>query len=396
MREQFVCAAYKSGEKVNGTDKSFPAAAGQAANMLILAEGSSLNGEDFVIKLAYDANKNGLIDASEPLIDMEAVKSETGSPAPPMVRGFSVVAVTAAKSTIQNQATGTGWTGWKPNFVADWFVPNAIALERLFYDGGVGGMASVYQPTQTLAPANLNAFGAPGDFNEWLTHHAGSNFSADGVATIPYYNWSNQTRISSLIASSSPLSSLRAKASIVLQMTSVTNATVESFKQAGVAIGQTQAFPSGVGGYDLQLILASLGTPHSSPAWVPKQTLLVGDQDGYASVIPDDAFGTVGRTRFINGEYQFIVKKEGRLEHFSTGDPGGYDIPYTAIVVYLRIRGTSQDLYDFNHNAGGLSMPAAITQLSYGNGGYGRTNGVIYRASVDILKDYEMKEVRLP
>jgi hypothetical protein len=65
--------------------------------------------------------------------------------------------------------------------------------------------------------------------------------------------------------------------------------------------------------------------------------------------------------------------------------------------VNLWYRNTNpQDLYDFNHNSGGLSIPAAITQLSYGNGGYGRTNGIIFRATVDILKDYEVKEIRLP
>ena len=396
MRDQFVCAAYDGSTKVSDTDKAFPAAADQPAELLIPATGSSQRGQDFVIKVAFDANKNGLIDASEPLIDLTAAKSETGSPAPPMIRGFSMGAVDAAKTTIHGQATGSGFTGWKPNFLGEWFVPNAQALERLFYDGAIGGMVQDYQPTTTLGPANLNAFGPPGDFNEWLTHHAGSNFNADGVTTVQHYYWNPSKRISNLIATSSPLSLLKSNSTITSQITSVTDATVENFKQPSVPVGQTQTFPSGAAGYDLQPVLAGLGAPHSSPAWVPKQTLLVGDQDGYAGAIPDDAFGTVGRSRFINGEYRFIVKKEPRVEHFSTGDPGGYDIPYTAVVVYLRVSGSSQDLYDFNHNGGGLSIPAAITQLSYGNGGYGRTNGVIFRATVDILKDYEVKEIRLP
>lgn len=396
QRDQFVCAAYNGGTKISGSDKAFPAASDQPADMLIPATGSDQSSQDLIIKIAFDANKNGLIDASEPLIDLTAAKSESGSPAPPMIRGFSMAAVNAAKTTIHGQATGSGFTGWKPNLLGEWFVPNAQALERLFYDGAIGGMVQDYQPTTTLGPANLSAFGPPGDFNEWLTHHAGSNFNADGVTTVQHYYWNPSKRISNLIANSSPLSLLKSNSTITSQITNVTDATVENFKQPSVPVGQTQTFPSGAAGYDLQPVLAGLGAPHSSPAWVPKQTLLVGDQDGYAGAIPDDAFGTVGRSRFINGEYRFIVKKEARVQHFSTGDPGGYDIPYTAVVVYLRVSGSSQDLYDFNHNGGGLSIPAAITQLSYGNGGYGRTNGVIFRATVDILKDYEVKEIRLP
>ncbi len=400
MRDQFVCAAYSGGSKISGTDKAFPAAADQPADMLIPATGSAQSGQDFVIKLAFDTNKNGLIDGSETTIDLTAAKSETGSPAPPMVRGFSVAAVNAAKATIEGQANGSGFTGWKPNFLGAWFVPNAQALEKLFYDGATGGMVQDYQPTTTLGAASLNAFGPPGDFNEWLTHHAGSNFNADGVTTVQHYKWNDQTRISNLIANSSPLSLLKSNSTITAQMTTVTDATVENFKQSSVPVGQSQTFPSGTAGYELQPVLAGLGAPHSSPAWVPKQTLLVGDQDGYAGAIPDDAFGTVGRSRFINGEYRFIVKKEARtqtISHMVAPDWWEYEyVPYTAVVVYLRVSGSSLDLYDFNHNSPGLSVPAAITQLSYGNGGYGRTNGVIFRATVDILKDYEVKEIRLP
>lgn len=269
-------------------------------------------------------------------------------------------------------------------------MPNAQALERIFYDGGTGGLVPDYQPTNTLGPVSLNVFGVPGDFNEWLTHHAGSNFSAEGLTTVQHYYWDPTKRISSLIANSSPLSLLKSNSTITAQMANVTSATVESFKQPSVPVGQSQIFPSGGNGYDLQAVLGSLGAPHSSPAWVPNQTVLIGDQDGYAGAIPDDAFGTVGRSRFINGEYRFVVKKETRYQIISSGTEV-YNSLYTAVIVYLGINGSSQDLYDFNHNAGNLSIPAAITQLSYDNGGLGRTNGVIYRTTVDILKDYEIE-----
>jgi hypothetical protein len=260
----------------------------------------------------------------------------------------------------------------------------------------ISGMDPIYQPTTTLSPESLDCFGPPGDFSEWLTHHAGSNFDGNGITTVQHYYWNYSKRISSLIANSSPLSLLRINGTIKAQMQAATQATVEGFKQAGVPVGQTATFPAGTSGYDLQAILASLGGLHSSPAWVPKQTLLIGDLDGYAGLVPDDAFGTVGRSRFIGGEYRFIVKKEARTESIMVGMGDFEIIPYTAVVVYLRVNGSSQDLYDFNHNAGGLGAPAAITQLSYGNGGYGRTNGVIYRTTVDILQDYEMLEIRLP
>ena len=181
-------------------------------------------------------------------------------------------------------------------------------------------------------------------------------------------------------------------------MQNETAAAVEAFKQSTVSVGQTQIFPASVNGHDLQPVLASLGKPHWSPSWVPAQTLLIGDQSGSAGTgkPPDDANSTVGRSRFINGTYWFVLKKENRVRYVSAGIGGVSPVPYTAVVVYLRVGGTSQDLYDFNHNAGGLSVPAAITQLSYGNGSYGRTHGIIYRTTVDILKDYEMKEVRVP
>ena len=396
MRDQFLCAAYKSGTKVSGTDKPFPAADDQPVDLLIPASGSDQDGEDLTIMIAFDANKNGLIDSTETTIELEAVKSQTGLPAQPIVRGFSSAAVAAAASTIQGQSTGTGWTGWKPNWLGDWFVPNAIALESLFYAGGISQINANYQPTATLTNENIDAFGTPGDFNEWLTHHTGATFNPAGVASIKHYYWEKTTRIASLIASSSPFSTLYSRASLVTQMQNETAAAVEAFKQSTVPVGQTQTFPAGVNGHDLQPVLASLGKPHWSPSWVPLQTLLIGDQDGYAGAIPDDAFGTVGRARFINGTYWFVLKKEKRVKYFSAGTGAVSSFSYTAAVVYLRVSGTSQDLYDFNHNAGGLSVPAAITQLSYGNGSYGRTHGIIFRTTVDILKDYEMKEVTVP
>jgi hypothetical protein len=397
LRDQFVCAAYMlgNGNKISGSDTAFPAG-DEPADMLIPSTTGSQSGEYYEIKVAFDINKNGLIDGSETPIRLVALDTAYGLPPAPVVRGFSQATVVAAKATVQGQVTGTGWTGWLPNWPGEWFVPNAIALERLFYDGGIGGMVPEYQPTEILTPEPLNAFGTQGDFNEWLTHHAGSSFNADGVTTVQHYKWNNQTRISSLIANSSPLSLLKNNGTITTQMASVTNSTVENFMQAGVPIGQSQIFPTGVSGYNLHPVLASLRAPHSSPAWVPEQTLLIGDKDGYAGVIPDDAFGTVGRSRFINGEYRFIVKKEERVEHTAYPDGSFTYTPYIAVVVYLRVSGRSQDLYDFNHNAGGINEPPAIIQLGYGNGSYGRTNGVIYRTTVDIFKDYEMKEIHLP
>gem|GEM_PF-5417253 len=395
MRDHFVAAAYKANSKISGTDKAFPSAEDQPADMIIPATGNSQSGEDYVIKVAYDSNKNGLIDNTETAIELEALNNAEGTSLAPMVRGFSTAAVTAADSTIQGQAFGNGWTGWKPNWVGGFFVPNAIALEKLFYTGNAGQLDAPYVPTVTLPDASLNAFGPVGDFNEWLTHNTGVQFDSEGIASIKHYQWAADTRISNLIAASTPLSTLKDNDNIVVQMQSETTSTVNAYKQAGVPAGQAQVFPN-VNGYDLQSILTSLGKPHWSPLWVPKQTLLIGNEDGYAGAIPDDAFGTVGRSRFLSGKYWFVVKKENRIDYESIPDAPAQEHPYTAIVVYLRISGISQDLYDFNHNAGGLSIPAAITQLSYGNGSYGRSHGIIFRTSVNILNDYEMQEIRLP
>lgn len=396
LRDQFVCAAYLlgNGTKISGSDKPFPAD-DAPADMLIPSTADSQSGDHYEIKVAFDTNKNGLIDESETPIRLVALDTDHGLPPAPVVHGFSLAAVEEAKSTIQGQAFGTGWTGWKPNLAAEFFVPNAIALEKLFYTGGPGQLDASYAPTVTLQDASLNALGSSGDFSEWLTHHTGSQFNTDGLAEIKHYQWAGGTKISNLIAASTPLSTLKSRSSIVSQMETDTATTVEAYRQTGVAAGQSQVFPDS-NGHDLQTELAALGKPHWSPSWIPTQTLLIGDEDGYAGAIPDDAFGTVGRSRFTNAKYWFVVKKETRIDYAYIPDSPPQESPYTAVVVYLRISGTSQDLYDFNHNGGGLSIPAAITQLSYGNGSYGRSNGIIYRTSVNILNDYEMKEIRLP
>lgn len=400
IRDQFVCAAYRGSSKVNGTDKPFPSSADQPANLVIPATGSNQNGEDFVIKVALDTNKNGLLDSSETPVDLGGLVSTFGSAAQPMVRAFSVEAVAAADSIIKGQAFGTGWTGLKPNKVGRFFVPNAIACERLFYTGDAGTLDIDYRPTSELHPdASLNVFGPPVDFNEWLTHSAGAAFNADGVTnTIKHYEWNELTPIATMLASSSPFSTLKNREEILSKMQAETNVTVEAFKAAGIPVGQTEIIPNDPNGHDLQTALSTLGKPHWSPSWVPPQTLVIGNEDGYFfGSVPDDANNTLGRSRFTNGRYWFVVKRENRVEHYMTGEPPvTYDMPYKAVVIYLRVSGRSEDIYDFNHNCGGLSIPAAITQLSFGNGGYGRSHGIIYRSSVNIFKEYEIKEIRLP
>jgi len=396
MRAHMLCAAYNYNGKIIGTDTSFSSANDQPANMVIPSTGSSQSGQAILIRMAFDANNSGLIDNSETPITLKVLTSADGTSYPPVVRGFSPVAVADADTAIHGQAFGTGWTGWKPNWAGGFFVPNAIALEKLFYTGDIGQLDAPYVPTASLPDESLNALGPPGDFSEWLTHAAGLQFNADGVATIKHYQWAAGTRISDLISASSPFSTLRSKGCIISQMQNATNAAVEDYKQAGVTVGQSQIFPPNATGYDLQSVLAMLGKPHWSPSWVPKQTLLIGDEDGEAGIIPDDAFGTVGRSRFTNGKYWYVVKKEERIGYVYIPFSPPQEYSYTVVVVYLRVSGTSQDLYDFNHNVGGLSVPAAITQLSFGNGSYGRTHGIIYRTSVNILRDYEMQETRVP
>jgi hypothetical protein len=152
LRDQFVCAAYSNGTKVSGSDGEFIPSANSPALMKIPASGSGENGEDFVIRIAFDGNNNGLLDASETPIDLMAAQGPAGIPLPPKVRGFSVTSVNDANAKIQGQVTGTGWTGWKPNWLAPWFVPNAIALERLFYDFRYGSDLSTYNNTQPRKP----------------------------------------------------------------------------------------------------------------------------------------------------------------------------------------------------------------------------------------------------
>jgi hypothetical protein len=400
LRNQFICAAYKSGNKINGTDKSFPADPEKPANIRIPATGNGQSGDDYSIKVAFDANGNRLLDITEKVIELDVLKGADGTPSlVPMVRGFSLQSIAAAKSTINGQAFSLFWNGgWIPNVpndVAPLIVPNAIQLLRLFYTGDYDRMEDEYEPSDVLPDATLNALGSAGDFSEWLSHNVGSKF-IDGVTNaIKHYNWNANSPISKLIAGSAPLTELKELSSIVSQMENDTTDTVEAYKQIGIAVGQSQVFPN-PDGHDLQAELVKLGVPHWSPPWVSKQTLVIGREEDYFIKIPDEANKTVGRSRFVNGKYWFVVKKENRTEYLPGPMTPSQEVHYTAVVVYLRIRGTSQDLYDFNHNCGGFGVPAAITQLSYGNGTYGRFHGIIYRTSVGILTDYQMKVIRLP
>lgn len=395
QRDQWLCAAYRSGTKVAGTDKAFPAANDQPADLEVPAVGSDSTGDDFVVKVAFDANKNGTIDSGETPMDLEVAKSESGSPAPPMVRGFSSGAVNSADTKIQSMAWGTTTANYWGGVLV---VPGAVSLLRVFYQGNATGLSTGYSPTSTAPSISIECFGTIGDdFKEWLSHNAGAEFSDSGHADLKQYFWDDQTNISKIIAAAAPLANLKSYSPLVTKADRDTQSVVDAFRQSSVSAGTAQILPNDPNGNNLMTVLDTLGVPHWSPGWVSKQTVLVGNPDGsFFGIIPNDAFGMVGRSRFKDGRYWFVVKKENRVKNVMVGPGETYPEPYTAVVVYLRVQGTSEDLYDFNHACQGLSEPAAITQLSYGNGSYtGRNHGHIYRAKVDVLHDYEMKEIRL-
>lgn len=391
--ESLVCAAYRGGSKVPGTDVIVDPLGN--TTLTVPAVGASLAGDDFSLMCGVDQNSNGVIDANEVTFSVLVSSGATGAAEPVLIKGFSRDAVSNARTTILGQAFGILWTGWKPNILGPLFVPTAISLERLFYTGDSSTLDAPYRPTDILPAVMINPKGPPGDFSEWLTHSAGANFDPDG-ALIPLYHFADGTPISDLIELASPLANLKNRTAIISAADAETHSTVDQFKTPDVPVGTVKLFPDAPEGHDLQLVLASLGKPHWSPDWVAKQTILVGDEDGELGIIPDDAFGTMGRSRFSSGRYWFVVKKESRVttEILPSGDP--FDVVRTYVVTYLRISGKSEDLYDFNHACGGLSVPAAITQISYGNGNSGRPGGMIFRSTVDIFHEYEMSETLLP
>lgn len=109
---------------------------------------------------------------------------------------------------------------------------------------------------------------------------------------------------------------------------------------------------------------------HESPVWVPFTTVDFDDPlPNPIFAYFDDVYSGVGRGQLVKHEAQFTVQK----------------LADGILVTKTHHRGIVEDLYDFNRDAAGAGWRGATLQIGHGNGAYGanRTAGIIFRDRIE-------------
>ena len=243
---------------------------------------------------------------------------------------------------------------------------NAKALLQVFLDGDASGLNGNKQPSASLV--GFDAFGPTGDFSEWLTHNAGAPFSDTGYAQITKYIWNNLTSFADMIATSPQIEGV---------VRDYYNKVIEPQAEAyfkNLPVGETAYFPASTLG---ESVFDHHTHENGIGASVPKCTV----KFSHGSLVPgfwDDVFSSIGRGRLLSHNVRYRVEKKGAL--------GGV---FTWLsVTEVQSWGEVTDLYDFDYEAGALSERAAIMQIGYGKGNYGRTKGKIFKAQYLFDKTY--------
>lgn len=147
-------------------------------------------------------------------------------------------------------------------------------------------------------------------------------------------------------------------------------------------MGTVRVYPSDAAYYNLEDGVP----PHESPNWVDKTTIAVGDPNGsYGSQVPDDAAVAIGRSRFAEGRYQFIVRR-GTVTVGNSGQAN-------AVICEIRLIGISEDLYDFNFEAATPADKAGTLQINRNRNSGADRSGTIYRTKVLIDHIYPLRTV---
>ncbi|RKX33731.1 MAG: hypothetical protein DRP71_09405 [Verrucomicrobia bacterium] len=343
LRNLLMYAVYDGGSKLAGTDGFFPAS-GPADIAFDHPALSAAVLKDFEIRVGHDFNGNNTLDSGEILSPLKVKDGEGNDLGPPTVRGASVI-----RYGIDAAVVNVG--------VADVLLPHARRLLQIFRDGNKIGVPVEKKPT-TSGTIGLNAFS--GEYSEWLTHNGGAVFSPAGAASIPYHQWDPSTSLAEMVGSSHQIEDAAED---------YYDSTIKPIVTAYFAsqpVGHVRTFPSSTTFY-------SVPHMHESPAWVTATTVEF-DEPLQVNGVYDDINGTIGRGRLTSHQAQYTVEKKSIL-----------GVMYLD-VTQSRYKGEVQDLYDFNQEAGGPPGAAATVQIGYGDGGYGRTKGVVYRSRIEFNK----------
>lgn len=339
MRSKLMHAVYDDGGTKLSTGEDFFPASGPA-DIVFDHPGIFNFVADFEIRVGYDLNGNSSLDANEILCPLEVKDTSGRVIGPPMVRGASAGRYQAARTAI---FVGTYAT----------FLPHTAYLLDVFRDPAVATVASPYKPTLANT-VGLNCFS--GAYSEWLTHNSGATFPASGGTTILEYEWDFSTTFATnLVGNSFEVTN----ALMTYYSTVVLPAATAYFTTSTTS---TATFPLSASFYDI---------PHfdHSPAW-PHVTVLF-DDPGLSNAYEDDPYTAIARARLTEHKASYSLERVPL--------PGG---GFTVQIVEIYHFGEITDLYDFNQEAAFPAPEAAIVQIGFGNGAYGRTEGQIYRTKV--------------
>ncbi len=349
IRTKIIAATYAGSSKVSGSDKAFDA--NGKCDIEFSHTGSDI--QNFTVRVGFDANDNGQLDQSEilPFVVKNSTSGQTIGD--PTIRGSS-------ESIYQTSQTEVDWIITSPLTAIP--LKHARQFLRIFRDGNFANVPTDIQPSSYDYDSSFNCFS--GLFCEWLTHNSGAGFNDAGTAGIWHYTWDETKSVAELVGNSLPV----VDPMDAFYWSTVYPQVVTDFQ--GQPVGYQKTYPSPTTSYDIP-------HTHESPAWVTTTTVTFANFPEFLAN-GDDLNGTIGRGRLISHKAQFTVEKK--------------DIGYIVLdVIEVRSVGEVQDLYDFNHDAGGAAQNAAILQIGHGNGSYGtaRSQGHIWRNTVNFDITYD-------
>ena len=349
IRTKIIAATYAGSGKVSGSDKAFDA--NGKCDIEFSHTGSDI--QNFTVRVGFDANNNSQLDQSE-ILPFVVKNSTTGQTIDdPTIRGSS-------ESIYQTSQNEVDWIITSPLTAIP--LKHARQFLRIFRDGNFANVPTDIQPSSYDYDSGFNCFS--GLFCEWLTHNSGAGFNDAGTAGIWHYTWDETKSVAELVGNSLPV----VDPVDAFYWSTVYPQVVTDFQ--GQPVGYQKTYPSPTTSYDIP-------HTHESPAWVTTTTVTFANFPEFLAN-GDDLNGTIGRGRLISHKAQFTVEKK--------------DIGYIVLdVIEVRSVGEVQDLYDFNHDAGGAAQNAAILQIGHGNGSYGsaRSQGHIWRNTVNFDITYD-------
>ena len=392
--DRFLCAAFRNGELVKGSQSSISANNHEAA--LEIASSSDAVAEEFEIRVGIDVDEDGELSYEESC-PLEVCKIR-GAPAYATVKGISKAKYEQHHDAINGKVYFAGDN--PPEYIA----PHARSFLKLFYEpDSQNGLMPALRPTSS-GNFQIDAFSNDGScFAEWLTHDCGASFSDSGNATVKRYVWSESSEVSRFMAQRSPfvLKTYMIVGNRYCEYLTGTGRRLHGFYNNYVRAvaeeelrdaddGDEITLPHNDGWYGQTELTNANVFASSSPDWVDGLTLDVGKSSGYGGydslfvqlttanpAFDDfDAFGTIGRGRVLNPRYRFVVRKVvpwfGRTRYE---------------VVRVQFQCSIEDLYDFNYEDGDLPANAAALQIGYR--GNGRNTGKIYTHHIDISTTYQ-------